>query len=100
MTSLEIDYPHDDLPHGSRFGLEARVAVIALVLSIAGAGVTTIFSAAELKGRVTNNETQIADVRAEQDKAEARHQKTDELILEELRYLRMRVDEIATARRR
>lgn len=98
MTSLSIDYPNDDLPRG-RFSLEARVAVIALVLSIAGAGVTTIFSAARLEGRVNTNDTQIHDLRADQDKAEARHQKTDELILEELRYLRMRVDEIAARRR-
>lgn len=97
MTTLSIEHPSDELPR--RFSLEARVAVIALVLSILGAGVTTIWSAARLESRVTTNESKISDIRVDRDKDEARRQKTDERILEELRYLRTRVDEIAARRR-
>ncbi len=99
MTSLDIEYPHNDVPRG-RFGLEARVAVIALVLSIAGAGLTTAFSAGTVKGELNTHASQISDLKTAQAEDQARRDKTDELILEELRYLRMRVDEIATARRR
>ncbi len=84
MTSLDIEYPHDDLPRG-RFSLEARVAVIALLISIVGAVLTTAFSAGTVKGELNTHASQISDLKTAQADDKARRDKTDDLILEELR---------------
>lgn len=70
----------------------SRRARASLWLTLASMALTAVVYVVRLEGRITTQDTAIANVQAD-------HEKADQLILEELRYIRGRVDQLAGSSR-